>query len=143
MLLAAAGFAAHSRLLPLAALAAVLVGVVVLQRRLRVATGVLVVAAGAVALWAVARYSSWLVDRIWETPTTTNTADGVVDRLTSPGPIAVSLAGQVWYQLVATAGLAGVGAIVLGAAALGRRGTPGGAARRRRRRASCWSAAGR
>jgi len=123
VLLAAAGFAAHSRLLPLAALAAVLVGVVVLQRRLRVATGVLVVAAGAVALWGVARYSSWLVDRIWETPTTTNTADGVVDRLTSPGPIAVSLAGQVWYQLVATAGLAGVGAIVLGAAALGRRRT--------------------
>ncbi len=121
VLLAAVGFAAHSRLLPLFGLAVVLVGVVVAQRRLGVGTGAAVVVIAAVALWGVVRYSAWLVDRIWETPTTTNTADGVIDRLTSPGPIAVSLAGQVWYQLVATAGLAGVGAIVLGAAALGRR----------------------
>lgn len=121
VLLATVGFAAHSRLLPLFGLAVVLVVVVVLQRRLPARMGAVVVGIGAVALWGVVRYSAWLVDRIWETPTTTNSADGVVDRLTSPGPIAVSLAGQVWYQLVATAGLAGVGAIVLGAAALGRR----------------------
>jgi hypothetical protein len=121
VLLAAAGFAAHSRLLPLAGLALVLVGVVVLQRRMGAAGAVVVVATGLLAVWAVARYSAWLVDRIWETPTTINTADSVVDRLTGVGPISVSLAGQVWYQLVATAGLAGLGAASLGAAALGRR----------------------
>ncbi|MGH9272730.1 MAG: hypothetical protein ACRDZ2_15840, partial [Ilumatobacteraceae bacterium] len=76
---------------------------------------------GVLAMLAVARYSAWLVDRIWETPTTTNSAEGVAGRLSAPGPITLSLAGQVWYQLVATAGLAGVGAIAVGLAARRRR----------------------
>lgn len=129
-LLAAAGFAAHSRLLPVAALVVVLVGVVVAQHRLRLLDGAAVIAVGALAMLAVARYSAWLVERIWETPTTTNSAEGVAGRLSAPGPIALSLAGQVWYQLVATAGLAGLGTIALVSAVRRRgRGTAGPPAR--------------
>jgi len=121
VLVATAGFSAHSRLLPLAAVTAVLVLVALVQRRLSPGPAAGVLAVGALSLWAVTRYSAWLVARIWESPTTTNTADGVLDRVTQPGPVVVSLAGQVWYQLVATAGLAGLGAIVLVGQAIGRR----------------------
>ena len=76
-------------------------------------TGSRLLALLAFLLLAVARFSSWLVERIWETPAATNTAGGVLDRLTAPGSIAVSGTGQLWYQLVASAGLAGVGAIAL------------------------------
>ncbi|MGI9051060.1 MAG: hypothetical protein ACR2HQ_00135 [Ilumatobacteraceae bacterium] len=127
VLLAAAGFSAHSRLAPLAAVTAGLVVVALVQRRLSIVQAAVVVATGALSLWAVARYSAWLVDRIWEAPTTTNTADGVLDRVTQPGPVVVSLAGQVWYQLVATVGVAGLGAIVLIGRAIGRRDRTGGA----------------
>ncbi len=110
---AAAGFATHSRLLPLAVTATVLVVVACWRRHLATRYGVGLLAALALLLLAVARFSSWLVERIWETPAATNTAGGVLDRLTAAGPIAVSGIGQLWYQLVASAGLAGIGAIAL------------------------------
>ncbi len=110
---AAAGFATHSRLLPLAVTATALVVVACWRRELTTRHGIALLALLAFLLLAVARFSSWLVERIWETPAATNTAGGVLDRLTAPGSIAVSGTGQLWYQLVASAGLAGVGAIAL------------------------------
>jgi hypothetical protein len=110
---AAAGFATHSRLLPLAVTATVIVAVACWRRALALRSGIGLLALLAVMLLAVARFSSWLVERIWETPAATNTAGGVLDRLTAPGSIAVSGIGQLWYQLVVSAGLAGIGAIAL------------------------------
>lgn len=123
VVLAATGFLTHSRLLPLVAVAVGLVIVQAARRRitLRLAAG-LAICAG-VLTWATTAYSAWLVERIWEAPRPTNTIGGVIERLTDPAAIALSATGQVWYQLVATAGLAGVGAVALVAAA--RRGQPG------------------
>ena len=110
---AAAGFATHSRLLPLAVTATVLVVVACWRRDLATRAGVGLLALLAILLLGVARFSSWLVERIWETPAATNTAGGVLDRLTAPASIAESGVGQLWYQLVASVGLAGIGAIAL------------------------------
>ena len=110
---AAAGFATHSRLLPLAVTATVLVVVACWRRDLATRAGIGLLALLAVSLLGVARFSSWLVERIWETPAATNTAGGVLDRLSAPGSIAESGIGQLWYQLVASAGLVGIGAIAL------------------------------
>jgi hypothetical protein len=110
---AAAGFATHSRLLPLAVTATALVVVACWRRALPLRAGVALLALLAALLVAVARFSSWIVERIWESPAETNTAGGVLERLTAPGPLAVSGTGQLWYQLVASIGLAGIGAIAL------------------------------
>lgn len=119
---AALGFATHSRLLPLSASAVVLVAVLAARRRLRWLRAAALVGLLAALLFGVARYSRWLVERIWETPAPTNTAGGVLERIGDPGALAVSATGQIWYQLVASVGLAGLGALaVLRAAAGGRR----------------------
>ncbi len=110
---AAAGFATHSRLLPLSATAVVLIAVAAARRRTSWArAGGLVVLLGLLLL-AVARTSHWIVDRVWEDPAPTNTVGGVLDRLGDPGALAISGVGQLWYQLVASLGLAGIGAIAL------------------------------
>jgi hypothetical protein len=124
---AALGFATHSRLLPLAASAVVLIAVLAARRRLRWPTAAALVALLGVLLLAVSRYSRWLVDRIWEAPAPTNTAGGVLERVGDPGALAVSATGQIWYQLVACVGLAGLGTLaVLRVAAGGRRRQRGG-----------------
>jgi hypothetical protein len=109
----AAGFATHSRLLPLIALAAAVVVFTAVRRRITARDAVLLVVLAAVLTWLVRAYSAWLVDRIWESPRDTNTVGGLLDRLTDPGGVAISAVGQIWYQLVATAGLAGIGVVVL------------------------------
>ena len=74
-------------------------------------------AVGLLALLA-SRWSPWLGSPAGSSstdlgdPAATNTAGGVLDRLATPAPLAVGL-GQLWYQLVASVGLAGLGAIAL------------------------------
>ncbi len=109
----AAGFATHSRLLPLTALAAAVVVYTAVRRRITALDAALLVLLAAVLTWLVRTYSAWLVDRIWESPRDTNTVGGLLDRLIDPAGVAISAVGQIWYQLVATAGLAGVGVVVL------------------------------
>jgi hypothetical protein len=113
VVLAAAGYAAHSRLLPLAVVAVGLVAVSGARGHLAPsrAVGLLAMAVG--SLYAVEWYSDAVVDRVWENPSRTNSVGGVLDRLTQLGPVAVSALGQTWYQLVATAGLVAVGAVIL------------------------------
>ncbi|MET0324570.1 MAG: hypothetical protein ABW219_05045 [Ilumatobacteraceae bacterium] len=115
--LAACGFAAHSRLLPLSV---VVVAVVVVARRRRQLTigraGGLVVLVAALDV-GVFRLSSWVVDHVWDDPAATNTAGGVAGRLSEVTAILASTFGQVWYQLVATLGVAGLGVLALARAA--------------------------
>jgi hypothetical protein len=120
VLAAALGFATHSRLLPLAALAGVLVVVAVVRRRLSLWRAGALLGLQVGALLAVGAYSRYLVDRIWDDPAATNTAGGVARRLGHVGALGASLLGQVWYQLVVTVGLVGLGAIALARAAIGR-----------------------
>jgi hypothetical protein len=122
---AAGGFATHSRLLPLAVTATVLVLFATWRRALAIRHAFGLLALLAMLLVAVARLSSWIVERIWEDPAETNTARGVLDRLTAPGPLAVSATGQLWYQLLASIGLAGLGAIALVRSATRRADRPG------------------
>jgi hypothetical protein len=75
-----------------------------------------------VALVGVSAFSRFVVDHVWDDPAATNTAGGVIGRVGKLGPLGQSLLGQVWYQLVVTVGLAGLGAIALTRTALGRHG---------------------
>ena len=123
--LAAGGFAAHSRLVPLSL---VVVGVVALAwRRRQLTTGRAGTVVALVAVLDVCVYgvSSWVVSHVWEDPTGTNTAGGVAGRLGKVTAIAASTFGQVWYQLVATLGVAGLGVLALVRAARRRRPPPG------------------
>ena len=50
---------------------------------------------------------------VWDDPAATNTAGGVLGRLGHVAALGRSLVGQVWYQLVVTVGVAGLGTIAL------------------------------
>jgi hypothetical protein len=118
VLAAALGFGTHSRLLPLAALAAVLVLVGAFGHRLPWSRAVALLALLVVALIVVSAYSGFVVARVWDDPAATNTAGGVIGRLGHVGALGQSIVGQVWYQLVVTVGLAGLGMIALTRTAL-------------------------
>lgn len=120
---AALGFATHSRLLPLAGLAACFVLFAMARRDVRRPQGAVLLASLGVAVLAVSRWSAYVVDRLWDDPAPTNTASEMLDRLESASSLAVSAAGQIWYQLAATAGLAGFGALAIGRSALARSST--------------------
>ena len=87
VLAAALGFATHSRLLPLAAMAGVLIVVAVVRRRLALWRAGALLALQVVALVAVSAYSRYLVERIWDDPAATNTAGGVAGRLGHVGAL--------------------------------------------------------
>ncbi len=109
---AAAGFLAHSRLLPLVPLALLLTAGTLIRgrhvRRALIVTGWSVVTVGAVTL-----ISKAAIDHVWTEPTATNTAGDVAKRLATPPAIADAAIGQLWYLLVATFGLAAFGTLEL------------------------------
>lgn len=107
------GFSSHSRLLPLAIVAA---GVIVLNaaRQRILASRAAGLLAYLLALFLAASwYSEFLVERIWEQPHATNSFGGVFAQLAKVGAVLASAIGQTWYQLVTTVGLAGVGIVAL------------------------------
>jgi hypothetical protein len=122
-LLAVGAFATHSRMLPLAIVVVGVVAVSVWQRRFTLIHGATVAAATAVAFLGVTWYSEHLIDEIWEIPFERNSYGGVLSQLTKVGSMFTSFVGQTWYQLVTTAGIAGIGAVVTVVAALRRRST--------------------
>jgi hypothetical protein len=122
---AVAGFATHSRLLPLSLVS---FGVIVLEaHRDRIdhkhAIG-LVVYLGAM-LDAASWYSTYVIRQVWEDPHDTNSFGAIFGQLTKVGSMFVSAVGQTWYQLVATAGVAGVGTVAVIRSALRRPTTTG------------------
>jgi hypothetical protein len=125
--LAVAGYGTHSRILPLAVVVAGVVAVNVYRRRMTIARGAAVLAGLAGFYGAASWYSEFVVDRLWERPLSRNSYGGVRDQAAKVGATLVSVVGQLWYQLVVTAGVFGVGAIVLVSAAR-RRDRPGEAA---------------
>jgi len=118
--LAAAGFATHSRMLPLVA---IVIGVVLLaavRRRISARDAVVVVAGTLGATAVVSMYTSYVVDRLWSEPSTRNSMGGVLEQLRSGWPVLVSALGQTWYLLVASLGVIAYGVFVLVRAAFGR-----------------------
>lgn len=107
---AAAGFLAHSRLVPLVPVALLLtVGALIRRRDLG--------AAALVAMWSTATtvvvviVSKAAIDQVWTNPTSTNTASDVLERIESPFAVIDAAIGQLWYLLAATFGLVAFGTI--------------------------------
>lgn len=108
-------FGAHSRMMPLAAVVVGVAGLAALRRR----TDWLIAAAvGAVTVATVAlmsMYTSLLIDRLWNEPSTRNSPAGVAGQLGNLPATAVSLVGQGWTLLVSTLGIVVYGAVALSA----------------------------
>ena len=111
---AALAFGTHSRMLPLAV---VTIGVaVVAAARKETSLG----AAGTVALATVAAivgvkfYTGFVVDRLWDEPSTTNSLRGAIDHVVdAPHTTLLALVGQAWYLLVSTVGVVVYGTVEL------------------------------
>ena len=109
--LSVAGYLTHTRLLPMAIVSAGVVVFAMVRRRLPLAHGAVVLATFLGLYVAGSWYSELLVDRIWEQPSARNSYGGVADQLQHVSSVFVSLVGQLWYQLVTTAGLFGIGVV--------------------------------
>jgi hypothetical protein len=120
--LSVAGYLTHTRLLPMAIVSAGVVVFAMVRRRLPLAHGAVVLATFLGLYVAGSWYSELLVDRIWEQPSARNSYGGVADQLQHVSSVLVSLVGQLWYQLVTTAGLFGIGVVATVQAARRRRG---------------------
>lgn len=114
-----AGYTSHSRLLPLVGMTVLLtVGWALWRRRWRDFV-VLGLASGVLMIASVA-WTQFILANVWESPNDQNTIGAIWDRVQQPLNVAESLLGQVWYQLVATIGFAGIGALVLVRSTIGR-----------------------
>ena len=110
---AATAFGAHSRMLPLTVVVVAAVGLAAYRRRLSVPAAAVVGAVAVVAVVVVEGYTAYVVDQLWDQPSTRNSPVGVLEQLGTGAPVLVSLIGQVWYQLVATLGVVVYGVVVL------------------------------
>ncbi|NNE10958.1 MAG: hypothetical protein HKN41_01795, partial [Ilumatobacter sp.] len=112
------GITAHHRLLPLPAVAVVIVVWRLWSVGRRPAAAAL--SAMTVALvFASVRFSSLMVSSVWDDPGDRHTVTGVLARFENPLLVLDSVVGQTWYQLAATLGMAGVGAAAVALACFG------------------------
>ncbi len=108
----ALGYLTHGRLLPMLAVAVLLVVVVAWRRaNRRLVGGALTL--GVLLLGTVQLYTGMVHRAVWTDPDRTNTVGETLRRLGRPRDLVEWGVGQLWYQLVATAGLFGVGMFVL------------------------------
>jgi hypothetical protein len=127
-LLAGAAFGAHSRMLPLTLIALGVIGLAAARRRIAVRDAMTCAVVAIAAASAVSVYTAYVVDRLWDEPSTRNSVGGVKDQLLSGGAVLVSVLGQTWYLLVASLGVVFYGGVILVRAAL-RDDSPSGPAR--------------
>lgn len=119
-LLGGAAFGAHSRMLPLTLITIGVIGLAAFRRRMALRDAAIGVATALAAAYAVSVYTSYLVDRIWNEPSTRNSIGGVREQLMSGWPVLVSAMGQTWYLLVASIGIVAFGTVALVRSAMGR-----------------------
>ena len=108
IVLAAFAMTVHGRSLPMLPVTAAVVAVVLLADRRwthAAATTGLAAALGVASL----RFTEWVLHSVWDDPSDVNTADTLISRLGAPQALLDSFVGQTWYQLVASAGLVGLG----------------------------------
>jgi hypothetical protein len=111
--LSALAFGTHSRMLPLGLITLGLVVLLAARRRLAIRDAAVSVAVAVLALYSMSRYTSYVVDRLWDEPSTRNSMGGVLDQLTNGVAVFVSLLGQSWYLLATTLGIIAYGAVAL------------------------------
>lgn len=117
-LLASAAFGAHSRMLPLTLITLGVIALAVVRRRMAVRDAIAGTAVAVAAVYVVTVYTAYVVDRLWDEPSTRNSVGGVREQLLSGAPVLVSALGQTWYLLVASLGVVVYGSTVLLRAAL-------------------------
>ena len=109
---AAGGWLAHGRLLPLLATVTVItVGGALVVRRWRLALALATVAAISGSI--VVEFSAFVIRHVWDQPNTANTAGSTLHRLADPAAVVSSGIGQLWYLLVSSALVFGIGATVV------------------------------
>ena len=113
VLAAASGFVTHTRLLVLSVVAVALIVAAGTRGRTTIGVTAALLTACAVALLAVEAVSRYVVALVWDDPSPTNTAGGVLAQVGPGTAILTSATGQLWYQLTTTLGLTGVGVVVL------------------------------
>ena len=86
-------------------------GLLLVHRRWIAATAI--VGYGVVLGLASLAFTDRVHDAVWDDPSEINTPGSVIERLDAPLALAESFIGQAWYQLVASAGLVGIGAGVV------------------------------
>ena len=111
--LAGAAFGTHSRMLPLGIIVVGAAAVASYQRRLAARDGLAVGLVAFASLYAMSVYTSYLVDRLWNEPSTRNSIDGVLGQFGNIPAILVSLFGQSWSLLVSTLGIIAYGLVVV------------------------------
>ncbi len=112
ILWASASYLSHSRMLPLL----ITVGVLTAGRLMLNGDrkrGLLAIALSVGAVVAVDAYSSLFYSALWVDPNDNNTVSEVASRLGQPLEIVFAATGQLWYLLVSSAGVFGLGACVL------------------------------
>jgi hypothetical protein len=121
VLVAGAAHATHDRMVPLVVVTTVVAWVLVARHRLAAvaAMGLTVGAAGLTV--AVNRFDAFVVGRVWDDATGTNSADAVGGQLTKFSDLPIAATGQIWYLLVTTAGVIGLGALGLARSSIGGR----------------------
>ncbi len=127
-MLAGAAFGAHSRMLPLAFVALGVIALVVARHRMARLDAVAAVAVTVAALYVVSVYTAYIVDRLWDEPSTRNSIGGVKEQLFGGGAVFVAALGQMWYLVVASLGVVVYGSVALARAAT-RRDEPSGPSR--------------
>jgi len=113
--LGVAGYAVHSRLLPLVGTTVLLtVGRELWRHRWAYAVGLLALTGALFA--AVSSWKHWVLTQVWDDPANQNTVGAVWRRTQHPLELLDSILGQAWYQMAATFGLAAIGAAIIAAA---------------------------
>jgi hypothetical protein len=119
--MAAIGFVAHGRLLPLVVLTAVAaLYKCVISRLWMRCLAIATIAAGVTGL--AFAYTAFVYEHVWDKPGTSNTSGTIWKRLPRVEDNLRSALGQVWYQLIATLGLTAIGAAVVVYRSMRRRG---------------------
>lgn len=108
----AVGVLSHGRLLPLLPVMGVMVIFGFARQRRFDRIWIWGLYTAAVTAGVVA-FTNWVFAEVWESPGGTNTIGTVVEHLADLPGLALSLVGQLWYQLVATFGVFGVGTVIL------------------------------
>ncbi len=106
------GYAVHGRFLPLAPVVLAVLAVLALARRLRWPVAIAAGAGLVLGLGLVQLGQGALYDHLYD-PGQVTQGLNEAERITRIGPLIMSTTGQLWYLLVTTAGVAGIGGLAL------------------------------
>jgi hypothetical protein len=107
---AATAHLTHNRLLPLVITTLVVTWTLVVARRWDTRSAAAVTALTVALGVAVVRFDAFVVGRVWDDAASINSNEAVLAQVTKFSDLPIAAAGQIWYLLVTTLGLVGIGA---------------------------------